>query len=78
MNAASLPRSQATAFATSSGRPSRPLACRATASFVQESVPERIAVKHQLYKDIEDRLAKDALGFHEIPSGVRQSAEGYA
>lgn len=31
------------------------------ASFVQESVPERIAVKHQLYKDIENRLAKDVV-----------------
>lgn len=31
------------------------------ASFIQESVPERIAIKHQLYRDIESRLAKDAV-----------------
>jgi carnitine 3-dehydrogenase len=31
------------------------------ASFVQESVPERIAVKHQLYREVEAQLAADAI-----------------
>ncbi|KUM24381.1 3-hydroxyacyl-CoA dehydrogenase [Mesorhizobium loti] len=31
------------------------------ASFIQESVPERISIKHQLYKDIESSLADDAV-----------------
>lgn len=31
------------------------------ASFVQESVPERIAIKHQLYGEIESRLDSDAV-----------------
>lgn len=31
------------------------------AAFIQESVPERIAVKHALYAEIEDALAPDAI-----------------
>jgi len=40
---------------------SEPRAAVANASFIQESVPERIDVKHALYRQIEDALDADAV-----------------